>query len=278
MSRTFTLLILILAVLVASTACAHGTPQGNTPKIADVNDLTVILHAGGGLGGMRLLNCQEAFEVYYEMGYRYFEYDFKLSSEGKLIGTHSWEHLDGGYDGMPYEEFTALRLEGGYTPVNEDWLVEMLRAYPDVTVIADAKEATTLQDAEVIKRLYALGEMHGIDLSDRIIPEIFSVEMWEAVRETTSFSAHLFSRYKEYYSIETVTASFPTDKFIGIALSYDYLDGYYKRNLPYLQECGYRIFMFDITETEDVLGALALGADTVYVDDTNILPAQSDLP
>ena len=121
MNKTFALLILILAIIIPNTACARdippqGTseitttgakPQENspaepTPKITEASDLTVILHAGGGLDGMRLLNCQEAFAVYYEMGYRYFEYDFKLSAEGKLIATHSWEHLDGGYDGMPY--------------------------------------------------------------------------------------------------------------------------------------------------------------------------------
>ncbi len=257
----------IIFILLALTSCA--IPQ---LTVIDPKEVTAILHAGGALDGMRLLNCQEAFYTYYELGYRLFEYDLKLSCDGRLIATHSWEHLTGGYDGISYDDFLALELEGGYTPVNEDWLIEMLNEYPDVTVIVDAKMDTTLLDAEVIKRLEALEDIHGIDLSDRIIPEVFSIEMWEIIRETTSFTQHLFSRYKEYYSIGTIIENFPTECFIGVALPYDYLDGYYKDNIAYLQESGYRIFMFGINDADDVIGAIEIGADTVYVDNTDMLP------
>ncbi len=267
-SLSFILLLILLTVLFSSCA------QKSSPTVTTADDLCVILHAGGELDGMRLLNCQEAFYTYYALGYRYFEYDLKLSSDGRLIATHSWEHLSGGYDGMSYADFLALELEGGYTPVNEDWLVTMLTEYPDVTVIVDAKMENTLRDAEVIKRIATLQQIHGIDLSDRIIPEVFSVEMWEAIREETSFNRHLFSRYKEYYDISTVIENFLVEKFIGIALPYDYLDGYYKENIPYLQQKGYRIFMFGINTAEDVIGAIELGADTVYVDNIGILPVR----
>ena len=196
----------------------------------------------------------------------------KLSSDGRVIATHSWEHLAGGYDGIAYADFLTLTLDGGYTPVNEDWLVEMLLAYPDVTVVADAKMADTIGDAAVIQRLYALQAERGIDLSSRIVPEVFSIEMWQALADTTDFDGYLFSRYKEYYSIGDVVAAFPRDRFIGIALPYGYLDGYYKENIAYLQSLGYRIFMFDIYGQEDVRGAAAIGADTVYIDSPTALP------
>ena len=280
MKRSVFILITVIFSFLTFVGCAPKEKGSQTEKeqlnVIDLECLTVILHAGGELDGMRLLNCQEAFYVYYEKGYRIFEYDLKLSSDGKLIGTHSWEHLTGGYDGMSYDAFLSLRLEGGYTPVNEDWLIETLKQYPDVTVIVDAKMEDTLQDAEVIKRLHRLQDEREIDLSDRIIPEVFSVEMWEAIRTETAFNNHLFSRYKEYYSMDTVVESFPLEKFIGIALPYDYLDGYYQRNIAYLQEIGYRIFMFGINNTEDILGAVELGADTVYIDDVDWLPTPSD--
>lgn len=257
-------LLLICALLLSCTAAA--------PQTTPAEELTVILHAGGELEGKKLLNCQEAFYRYYDMGFRYFEYDLKLSCDGRLIATHSWEHLEGGYDGMSYADFCALRLDGGYTPVNEDWLVEMLRRYSDVTVIVDAKMPTTLEDAAVIKRLDALQAIHDLDLSHRIISEIFSVEMWQALKDQVSFTQFLFSRYKEYYPVGTVVEAFPAGKFIGVALPYDYLDGYYKENIGYFQQQGYRIFMFGIQSAEDVSGALSLGADTVYVDSETMLP------
>ena len=269
----------IVSVLVAVVLCAILVSCGVAPenqtqlKITPVDRLTTILHAGGELEGKKLLNCQEAFYRYYDMGFRYFEYDLKLSSDGRLIGTHSWEHLSDGYDGMSYEAFCALRLEGGYTPVNEDWLVEMLRKYPDVTVIVDAKMETTLEDAAVIKRLNELQTIHGIDLSERIISEVFSVEMWQALDGQVTFKHFLFSRYKEYYDVGTVVDNFPVGKFIGVALPYDYLDDYYKRNIAYFQERGYRIFMFGINSAEDVTGTSAIGADTVYIDGEYMLPS-----
>ena len=270
--KKFTFLVLLPLVFLF---CFFGcTPPSSEPKlnITKKEDLTAIMHAGGGWDDKVLLNCQETFYTYYQLGFRYFEYDFKLSSDGKIISTHSWEHLSSGYDGISYEEFTSLTLDGGYTPVNEEWLINMLKTYPDVTVIADAKMETTLLDAEVIKRLYNIGEENSIDLSNRIIPEVFSIEMWQAIKNTTNFNNHLFSRYKEYYDIQTVIDNFPTDKFIGIALDYSYLDGYYKDSIPLLQQTGYRIFMFGIHSEKDTLGALDIGADTVYVDFNSQLP------
>ena len=264
MKRFFVLLALFFILAMPLTGCHTGTDEQEK--------LGVILHAGGVLDGMRLLNSQESFYYYYDLGYRCFEYDLKLSSDGHLIGTHSFEHLAGGYDGMSYAEFLALSLEGGYTPVNEEWLISMLKEYPDVTVIVDAKMDTADSDAAVILRLSELGNLHKLDLSSRIIPEVFSIEMWEAIKDETSFDRHLFSRYKEYYTIGTIVENFPVDKFIGIAVDYSYLDGYYQDNLPYLESLGYRIFMFGINSEEDVAGAVLLGADAVYVDSPAVLP------
>ncbi len=284
--KPFLIFTVIVAICVALLSCGQADipPETTAPtteptstepqlRLTPADELTVILHAGGALDGKRLLNCQEAFYYYYALGYRLFEYDLRLSSDGKLIGTHNWEHLSDGYHGIDYESFISLRLEGGYTPVNEDWLMDMLKAYPDVTVIVDAKMEDTLQDAEVIKRLNKLQAIHGIDLSQRIIAEIFSTEMWDALKDEVSFTQFLFSRYKVYYSIGTIEEAFPVDRFIGVALPYNYLDGYYKRNIAYLQQCGYRIFMFGVDTSADIIGAAEIGADTVYIDDPSLLPS-----
>ena len=105
-------------------------------------------------------------------------------------------------------------MTSGYGPTRN----AMLQDYPDVTVIVDAKMATTTEDAAVIQRLDALQEIYHIDLSERILPEIFSVEMWQQLEGKVSFRQFLFSRYKEYYDITTVTESFPvgTDGVISV--------------------------------------------------------------
>ena len=83
--------MLTLSVAFISGGCTYFSKDVSTVK--DEDELTVILHAGGGYGELTYLNAQETFEYYYNMGYRYFEYDLRLSSDGGIIATHAWEHI-----------------------------------------------------------------------------------------------------------------------------------------------------------------------------------------
>lgn len=148
---------------------------------------------------MTYLNAQETFEYYYNMGYRYFEYDLRLSSDGRIIATHAWEHIAvSNANDITYEEFKEIRLDNGFTPVNEEWLVETIINYPDVRVVIDAKMDSIEGDSAVLARLEALELIYNIDISQNIIPEIFSKEMCDIVKEQTSFERYLFSLYEVY--------------------------------------------------------------------------------
>ena len=115
----------LLAASLALASCGGG----------ETTSCTVILHAGGGADGLRYLNAQETFYTYYDLGYRVFEYDLKLSSDGRLIGTHSGEHLSGFYDGMDYQSFLSLRLSNGM-----EWSLDEKKFYhtdSDTSVIRE---------------------------------------------------------------------------------------------------------------------------------------------
>ena len=276
---------LALCMLTAACAPAQKQPPAPTdsetqiethqPALTAPEALTPILHAGGAMDGMAYLNAQESFPFYYAQGYRCFEYDLSLSSDGYLIGTHDGEHL-GDLDpcAMTYAEFGQLRLDGGYTPVSEEWLIDTLRQYPDVTIVVDAKMPTTAQDAEVLLRLEALQEIYDIDLSANIIPEVFSIEMWEILKENTTFDRYVFSHYKVNYSIDTILEHFSDARICGIALP---LDAYPEltEQLWQLQEVGKEIWVFTCHDEQDVALAVSIGADHVYVDTPEILPRKS---
>ena len=87
------------------------------------------------------------------MGYRNFEYDLRLSTDGRLIGTHSFEHINNDKYEYSYEEFKSLRLENGFTPVNEEWLMDTIINFNDITIVVDAKMDSTDMDAAVLERL-----------------------------------------------------------------------------------------------------------------------------
>ena len=252
------------------TSTSNSTEQVTAIAPKDVSELTVFLHAGGSEGDMTHLNAQETFIYYYEIGYRYFEYDLRLSSDGRLIASHSGEHLgEVDLDNITYEEFKALRLENGYTPANEEWIMETLIAYPDVKIIVDAKMDTAAGDAAVLERLEALEAIYGYDISANIIPEVFSVEMWDIVKETTTFDKYLFSHYKVYYTVSMILEYFSDSRIWGISIP-TYADSDFRSQIYKLKETKL-LFVFTPSTVEDVLDAVSMGADGIYLDFVDLI-------
>jgi glycerophosphoryl diester phosphodiesterase len=276
-------LLLSIIILVSSCGCNIGnmhsqnTEESTTiaetlyqiiPKSAD--ELIVFLHAGGSDNGMTHLNAQETFLEYYSQGYRYFEYDLKLSSDGRIIATHEWEYLNvEDQDNITYDEFKSLRLENGYTPANEEWIMDTIRLYPDVRFIIDAKMDTDEGDAAVLIRLEELERIYEMDISENIIPEVFSKEMWEIVKESTSFDRYLFSHYKVYYTVDMMLEYFSDPGIWGISLPL-YTDSDIRSQIYRLKE-NKQIFVFTPQNPGEIVDAALMGADGVYLDFTSYI-------
>ncbi len=266
------LALLLLLTLVGCTddstsQCDRST---ETPATMEIE----ILHAGGAYGELTLLNAQEPFEYYYALGYRYFEYDLRLSSDGRLIGTHGFEHLPITDASLSYEAFTALELENGMTPVNEEWLIDTIRTHPDVRIIVDAKMDTREDDVAVLRRLEELENIAGLDLSANIIPEIFSIEMWIDAEASTSFDCYIFSHYKEYYSVDTILEHFSSPKILYVAVP-TWTDSYIQANLYKVQDAGKHLLVFTVTNQDERAFAQDIGASGIYVDYPTLTEAEN---
>lgn len=263
--------IVLLLLLLSFAVSLYGCSTANiSVPIASTDEMIVILHAGGGYGELNYLNAQETFEYYYNTGYRYFEYDLRLSSDGRIIATHAWEHIDTSdvYD-ITYEEFKEIRLDNGFTPVNEEWLVETIINHPDIRFVIDAKMDSTEGDSAVLARLEALESIYNIDISQNIIPEIFSKEMWDIVKEQTSFERYLFSHYKVYYTVDEMMEYFSDERIWGFALP-TYTDSDIRSQLSMIKESK-MIFVFTPTSKEEIEEAVEMGADGVYIDSVSLL-------
>ena len=254
--------LLLLSLLILSSC-------GNKISEKTVKDLTYIMHAGGGKDGLRYLNAQETFNYYYDLGYRYFEYDLRLSTDGRLIGTHCFEHLNVEKFDLSYEEFKTYKLSNGYTPVNEEWFIETLINHKDVTFVIDAKMDTVEGDASVLERIEQLESIYNVDISSNILPEVFSLEMWDIVKETTTFDRYFYSQYKNYYSIDFILENFNDDRIYGVAFAHT-CDNYIRRNIYRLKEAGKKIFFFTPENHNEVMDVISIGADGIYIDNENI--------
>ncbi len=269
---------LLLALSLLLPIGCTDRPGENPREGAPASTISIhILHAGGTYNGMTYLNAREPFEAYYAAGYRYFEYDLMLSSDGRLIGTHSYQHLELPDGPLTYEAFNRLRLPGGLTPINEEWLVETIRTHPDLCIVVDAKMDTTEGDVAVLARIEALETLYGLDLSANIIPEIFSIDMWAEVQACTTFDHYLFSHYKEYYSVDTMLEHFSSPKILGVAVP-TWTDDYIKAHLHKIKEAGKQLFVFTVETEEHLAFAREIGADGIYVNDTLLADASTTPP
>ena len=128
-------------------------------------------------------------------------------------------------------------------------------------------------DAQVLMRIEALESIYNIDISANIIPEIFSIEMWNMVKDTTSFDRYLFSHYKVYYTVGMMLEYFSDERFCGFAFP-TYTDNDIRSQIPLIKQTK-KLFVFSPATHEEVLDAAKMGADGVYVDFAEIVNGNS---
>ena len=147
--------------------------------------------------------------------------------------------------------------------------MQTIITHPDVRFIIDAKMDTTEGDSAVLSRLETLESIYNVDISQNIIPEIFSKEMWDIVKEQTSFDRYLFSHYKVYYTVDTMLEYFSDERIWGFALP-TYTDRDIRSRISEIKETKV-ILVFTPKTKKDVTDALSMGANGVYLDFISLL-------
>lgn len=244
------------------------------PRTAEIPDAAelVILHAGGGYNSCAYLNAQETFAPYYDAGYRYFEYDFRFSLDGRLIGTHEFEWFDDrdalSANGITYDEFKQLKIcDGAYTPIQEEWFMQMLQTHPDVKIVMDTKEDDYVR---VYEHLRELGETYQVDLHSVIIPQIYSYAMWEYLRTDDLYDEYIYTNYKSGYNVEQMIDYFghePKVKSIAVAT---WQEGVVQE-MYRLRQLGKNFLCFTPQTAAQVADLRAHCCNGFYVDDPQIV-------
>lgn len=157
----------------------------------------LIAHAGGiyrtPRENLEYTNTVAALIQNYDAGHRVFEFDFQITSDGKLAAVHAGfvPGKDGRSIDMSSGEWLAHKGFGGLqTALAEDILDEML-VNADMFVVTDTKwsgnDAFKILHAEAVKRDPAL--------LDRIIPQIYNRDMYDGVMEVHAFPSVIFTTY-----------------------------------------------------------------------------------
>lgn len=202
-----------------STIYMQGSLFKATPSRFKRNDarFSVISHAGGMFEGLTYTNCEEAIEWNYRVnGHRIFEIDFELTSDGELVARHNWQsylydHLQqkkpegvGENEPLSLEQFKKLKVLNKYSPLTISDIYKLMTNYPDINIVTDTKYL----DADIIKtqfeRMISAVEPYGYELLLRIVPQLYSEEMYSIIEEIFPFPRYIYTLYATQSSDEQI--------------------------------------------------------------------------
>lgn len=199
------MLSLLIVIMAGMIWCNWGlvrTSQNQPDSIPGASgwqENRLIAHAFGGVDGASYTNSYEAFITNYNRGYRLFEVDLVQTTDGKLVARHDWsQKLQPGLTAHRGRNVTKLQfanslIMGRFHPLTLPDILQLMQQYPDFDLIVDTKAGSKAQ------------------IQHRVIPEIFSPEMYDTVMGIHPFPNKIYSLYKTGASAESIV-EFVRDK------------------------------------------------------------------
>ena len=124
-----------------------------------------IAHGGGAIDGFIYVNSIEGMELAYSNGYKMFEVDLLITSDGKLIGSHDWSdwrsQTKTNIDHPDFNTVEKTLLYGKYHAITMNYLNSFFLKHRDAILVTDKITDYTLL-------------MNSFLYPNRLIAEVFN--------------------------------------------------------------------------------------------------------
>ncbi len=232
----------------------------------------LIAHAGGGVaeddGEYTYTNSMEAFCMNYKLGHRVFEFDFLPTTDGDLACTHEWpDDVE-----LSSEEWlsTTVDTEGkySYTTMVIGDVYDLMLEFPDTYIVTDTKLTDPDDVAAEFQILYEKAAERDISLLDRVVPQIYTDEMYDVIMEVYDWPSIIYTTYKTRKD-ESVTA----DDILSFAASKDNIDvitasrkdtRFQDEGVQKVHDAGMLLFVHTIDDMDELVSFEEAGADGFY--------------
>lgn len=177
----------------------------------------VIAHAMGGINDKAYTNTKDAFIANYEQGTRIFEADLLLTSDEQLVARHEWttgmskklgqqEVLPPDKQGevLTHDEVMNSPVLELYSPLDIEKIVNLMEIYPDTYIVTDTKELEPQQVTKQFQLIVEAAQKKDPALLERIVPQIYSRDMLEVVKQVYAFPEIIYTLYQTEDSDEVV--------------------------------------------------------------------------
>ncbi|SEL81981.1 Glycerophosphoryl diester phosphodiesterase [Butyrivibrio sp. ob235] len=256
---------------VETVTAQHRLSKEDRDEIEAVRNALIdeghIVHAAGFIEKtdgetVNYTSCVEALNNCYDMGNRFCELDFLNTTDGKLVCAHEWKQL---YDnGEPLSEAVSLekaltcKVEGEFTPLDLEQLVDFLREHENLYIVTDIKHDYNVDGAKLIAETCP-------DLLDRFIIQVYH-EKEAGIVEKIGFRNIIFTLYR------TDEAERSPRAIRHAALKHDFVAWTVKKSLideefvSMIDENNGILFTHTINDPEKMKEFIALGVDGFYSD------------
>ena len=153
-----------------------------------------IAHALGAIDSEIYTNSREAFIHSYRRGYRNFEVDVALSSDGEVILEHDWATPEQ-YESPArpsYEQFMKRRVRGRYTPIDLNGMIALASEYQDARLILDFKPELAVILPQIVNRF----RESAPTAIERLIPQIYHQSDLETALRIYPFRSIIYTLYR----------------------------------------------------------------------------------
>lgn len=247
------------------------------PSVPDWTEHALIAHGMGGMeGDTTLTNSREAFVANYELGFRVFEADLRLSSDGRLVALHDWTAFLYGARGrgepdpkdrkpIAWSTFKSLKVGKKYETLDIQDIVQLLERYPDAYIVTDTKD----RSLDLVRKQFALiaealssSPLPGV--GERIVPQIYNPEMYEELRTLYPFSSYIYTLYgSNVTEAEVIRFVKQTPKIQAVTMPTSRVNAAFVSKLSRL---GVRTYTHTVNDPAEYDAYRKLGIDGVYTD------------
>lgn len=246
------------------------------PALPDVWEDPSIAHACGELEGIAYTNAKEALlDFYMHKGFRLFEIDLISTADHEMVARHDWlpylyDYLRQpcpveGREGAPLSRAQAMALPilHNYTPMDLNDILTIMKAYPDMRIITDTKSVTKAEVVGQFAKIRTEAEAYGRPVIDRIIPQLYHLEMYDWVKEIYAGWRCILTLYQCHATNEEIVA-FVREKSIPAVVMTP------ERCTPELsaelRRSGAKVIFHTINDPEEMERYVGLLADGIMTD------------
>lgn len=237
-----------------------------------IRGFPLIAHALGEIEGRTYTNSADALRRSYELGFRMFEADIALTSDGVPVLIHGWTRKDYERLGWKFEhddfirpmsvtEFRSARIHGKYSTMLLSDLFEFMESHPDVRILFDIRPQTPQDTAEIYElvRRQCANDM----VWDRCMAGTYNPEMAAEVAAQGYFEAiNLFYDASLYADLDEFVMACQKYKIQTVTIDIHTMHAASEQ----LLDAGIDPIVFTANQPSDCLEALELGVKAVGTD------------